>query len=429
MVGSKQILCVLLVTILSTTAFAQNNTNSPYTRYGYGQLTDHNSIKNQAMGGAGYAVRDGLQMNLLNPASYSDIDSLTLLFEGAFTLQNTNFSNGKTKVNAKNSSFDYVAMQLRLHRRLGLTMGLLPYSYVGYKLSSISTGEDIETNQTIYSGNGGLQQGFVGLGFKVLPNLSIGANAYYIWGDINRTTELAYNRLSTHYGYIETNDLSINDFKFDLGLQYTHRMSKRNSLTLGLYYSPNKNLNNEASVTRSKTYYSNNTTYKFNTNKTDTVADFGVPAIYGGGLAYVHDGKKKITVALDYTLEKWADEKYMDDPNAFNNKQKIALGVEILPSYTSRSYFSAIKYRFGAYYSKPYYKIKLNNNTGYGSAKEYGISAGIALPMVRSKSIVNLNAQYVKVDGVGANMLDENYLRVSIGITFNERWFVKRKVH
>ncbi|NDV58662.1 hypothetical protein [Bacteroides sp. 519] len=426
MVGSKQILCVLLFTIISTSAIAQNNTNSPYTRYGYGQLSDHNSIKNKGMGGAGYAVRDGLQMNLLNPASYSAVDSLTLLFEGSFTLQNTNFSNGTSKINAKNSSFDYVTMQLRLFRNLGFTMGVLPFSYVGYNLSTVVNSTDVTANQTTYTGDGSLQQAFVGLGYRVFRGLSIGANAYYLWGDINRSTELAFASTSSNYGYIEKNYLSVSDFNFDFGLQYAHRLSKKNSISLGLFYRPNKNLNNEASLTTAKTYWNDKSKYTFNTTVKDTVADFGIPATFGAGLAYTHDNR--ITIALDYTLEKWADEKYMDDPNAFNNKQKIALGVEILPSYIGRTYLSAIKYRFGAYYSKPNYKIKLNNESGYGSAKEYGVSFGLALPMIRSKSIVNLGAQYIKVDGKGANMLDENYLRVSIGLTFNERWFFKRKV-
>ncbi len=424
MVGYKQILCVLLFTILSTLAIAQNNTNSPYTRYGYGQLSDHNSIKSKAMGGTGFALRDGLQINLLNPASYSEIDSLTLLFEGGITLQNANFSNGTTKLNAKNSSFDYVAMQLRLHPKLGLTMGLSPYSHVGYNLSSISTGSDVTTNQTIHSGDGGLQQVFVGLGFKVLKNLSIGANAYYLWGDITRRTDLIFSS-SDNYGYYEANFLSVSDFKFDLGAQYTHRLSKRNSINVGVIYSPRKSLSNEASQVTSMT----NNGSSFDSAIKDIDAEFSVPSIYGGGVAYIHDGKKQLTLTLDYSLEKWSKEKYMDDANAFNDKHKLAFGLEFLPSYTGRSYFSAIKYRLGAYYSKPYYKIKLNNTSGYGNTKEYGVSAGLSLPMIRSKSIVSLTAQYVKLDGVGANLLDENYLRFSIGITFNERWFFKRKVN
>lgn len=35
MVGFKHTLCALLLTMVTGMAIAQNNTNSPYTRYGY----------------------------------------------------------------------------------------------------------------------------------------------------------------------------------------------------------------------------------------------------------------------------------------------------------------------------------------------------------------------------------------------------------
>ena len=40
MIGYRQTLLVFLLMMLSGAAIAQNNTNSPYTRYGYGQLAD-----------------------------------------------------------------------------------------------------------------------------------------------------------------------------------------------------------------------------------------------------------------------------------------------------------------------------------------------------------------------------------------------------
>ena len=46
----------------------------------------------------------------------------------------------------------------------------------------------------------------------------------------------------------------------------------------------------------------------------------------------------------------------------------------------------------------------------------------------RSRSIISVTAQYTHVEGLQAGMLNENILKLSIGITFNERWFFKRKV-
>ena len=77
----RQTLLVLLLTILSGAMVAQNNTNSPYTRYGYGQLADQGSGNSKAMGGIAYGLRDRYQTNFANPASYTAVDSLTFMFE------------------------------------------------------------------------------------------------------------------------------------------------------------------------------------------------------------------------------------------------------------------------------------------------------------------------------------------------------------
>ena len=89
MTSYRQSLLVLLLTILSGVATAQNNTNSPYTRYGYGQMAEYGSGNSKAMGGIAYGLRDGHQVNFANPASYTAVDSLTFIFDGGLSLQNT----------------------------------------------------------------------------------------------------------------------------------------------------------------------------------------------------------------------------------------------------------------------------------------------------------------------------------------------------
>ena len=54
MIGYRQTLLVFLLMMLSGATIAQNNTNSPYTRYGYGQLADQGSGNSKAMGGVAY---------------------------------------------------------------------------------------------------------------------------------------------------------------------------------------------------------------------------------------------------------------------------------------------------------------------------------------------------------------------------------------
>lgn len=414
MVGFKHTICALVLTVFAGVTIAQNNTNSPYTRYGYGNLSDQSFGNSKAMGGIAYGLRDGSQINPLNPASYTAIDSLTFLFEGGFTLQNANMSLGNTKLNAKNSSFDYVAMQFRMQKWLAMSIGLLPYSSVGYTVGQSNLATETTPNNTqTFSGDGGLHQLYAGIGVKVLKNLSVGANFSYFWGDITRTSAILYPSNSSAYSYSEVTQTSISDYKIDLGAQYTQQIAKKHAVTLGVAFSPKKDLNNDTYIQRSASTI---------TTK-DTIATYGIPASLGFGLTYNYD--QRLTVGVDYTLQKWGDVTYMNQPNAFCDRTKVSVGAQYLPDNLGRSYFSHVKYRLGAYYTTPYYKLEGSNDR---ASREYGVTAGFGLPVPRSRSIISVTAQFVRVEGLVPSAVDENILRLSIGLTFNERWFFKRRV-
>lgn len=420
MTSYRQTLLVLLLMVLSGVAVAQNNTNSPYTRYGYGKLADQGSGNSKAMGGIAYGLRDKYQVNFANPASYTAVDSLTFLFDGGISLQNTNFSDGTIKQNAKNSSFDYVTMQFRASRWAAVSLGLLPFSNVGYNLGEYRENPDFPNNSSTvtYSGEGGLHQLYLGAGFKILKNFSVGANISYLWGDIDRTSSLSFPASSTNMPVTRLLNVAIKSYKLDLGAQYTHQFSKKHAATLGVVFSPGHDMNNDAYMQEQT---GNSSTGATLTTR-DTVATFSLPTTLGIGLTYVYDDR--LMVGADFMFQNWSEATYMNDKNAFCNRGRIGLGMEYLPNPMGRSYLSHVKYRLGAFYSKPYYKID-----GVRAADEYGVTAGFGLPIPRTRSVLSLSAQYVKTKGTQAAFLNENTLRICIGVTFNERWFFKRKVN
>ena len=415
----RQALLALLLTWLSGATVAQNNTNSPYTRYGYGQLADQGSGNSKAMGGVAYGLRDKYQVNFANPAAYTAVDSLTFIFDGGISLQNTNFSNGTLKQNAKNSSFDYITMQFRASRWAAISIGMLPYSNIGYNISQAyeNTENSAASYVTTYNGEGGLHQLYFGAGFKIFKNLSVGANISYLWGGITRTTTESFPQSTSNYPFIIQSSVDIQSYKLDFGIQYTQPFGKKHSVTLGAVYSPGHNLNNTAYELRQ----SGNTGDAGTTvTQTDIHADYGIPTTVGAGLAYVYDDR--LTVGVDGLLQNWDKVSY-EGRKEFCKRAKIALGAEFIPNPRGRNYLAFVKYRVGAYYSKPYYKI-----FGERAANEYGVTAGFGLPIPRTRSMVSVSAQHVHTKGTTAAFLDENTLRLCIGITFNERWFFKRRV-
>ena len=404
-------------------AFAQSGTNSPYTRYGFGQLSDQSFGNSKAMGGISYGLRDGFQINASNPASYTAVDSLTFLFDAGLSLQNANFKEGAVQTNAKNSTVDYLAMQFRLFKKMALSAGFLPYSIVGYNMGQTNEVGSDDYNNPIhasdtYTGDGGLQQVFVGLGYKVFENLSVGMNFSYLYGNITHSVATVFNN-SNAFSSLRTDKIKVSDYKLDLGVQYTQDFGEKHKVNLGAVYSYGHDLHSTGY--KYKETFSSQTS-SIQTQTVDSIQNaFSLPHTFGVGATYVYNNR--LTVGLDYTLQKWADIKFFNQQGAFNDRKKISFGAEFVPNPTRRGYLNRIKYRIGAYYSDPYAKV--NGNEG---AREYGASFGFGFPIFRNKSILNISGQYIKVSPKFKGMLEENYLKVNIGLTFNERWFMKWRV-
>ena len=310
-------------------------------------------------------------------------------------------------------------MHFRLHPRLGAVIGFTPYSTVGYSFTTTKPLEGSENSSTsIFTGDGGLQQVFGGLGFKILDNLSIGANFGYLYGDINYQTQIGFNTTADYS--ITYNKIKVNSFTADFGVQYTQPISKDDNLTLGLTYGLGHNLNSSEEkgiqITDNSDYVVNNST---------TINDsYGIPHTFGVGVAY--NRKQNLTLGVDYTLQKWSNVKYNNQTDAYKDRSKVAVGAEFLPNPIGRNYFKRIRYRAGAYYSTPY--LKLGDING---PSEYGVSAGFGLPLFlfQRKTILNITGQYIHVKPSISNMLSENRFVIKLGLTFNERWFMKWRVN
>ena len=83
-----------------------------------------------------------------------------------------------------------------------------------------------------------------------------------------------------------------------------------------------------------------------------------------------------------------------------------------------------VHYRFGVGYATPYYNIN-----GQDGPKELSASIGVALPIINSynnRSVLNISGQWVRSKADG--FITENTFRINVGITFNERWFMKWKI-
>lgn len=423
-------------------AIAQGNgSNSSYTRFGLGALNDRAQGFNRSMSGLSIAQRGGSIVNMQNPASYSAVDSLTFLFDVGVSLQNGNYKSGAVKMNVHNTSLDYVNAAFRIRKGLGFSFGFVPYTTIGYDFSETNWMGNGYSTYTTYSGEGGLHEIYLGAGWSPFRQFSIGVNVGYLWGKYEHYISRSY--YETNSGSSSGNSLNrqykadLHTYKIDLGAQYVIPMGNADELTVGATVGLGHNVDNTAHFLN---FTSNGDTITQSASKA-----FDLPYSFGAGVAWKH--KERWMVGADVLHEKWADCKQpqllaSDDDNtlqsvdfraikgAYADRTKITVGAEFVPDRYSNRYFRRIHYRIGATYSTPY--IKVNGGDG---PKEYGVSGGVALPISNRmngrlvRSVVNIGLQWSKVTPAHAGQITENYIKLNIGLTFNEQWFMKWKIN
>jgi hypothetical protein len=138
----KSVFLLAGMLIMPALLFAQfnNNTSSPYSRFGLGDLQPYSFGRTSAMGGASLASRNNQQINISNPASYTAVDSLAFMFEFGVRGKFANYSNDISSMNALDANFSYFAMNFQITNWMATSIGLTPYSDVGY---------DVEINDEV----------------------------------------------------------------------------------------------------------------------------------------------------------------------------------------------------------------------------------------------------------------------------------------
>lgn len=438
----KKFILLTALSVLSLTAVAQEApVVSPYSRYGVGLLGDRALGFNKGMAGTGIGMADGRQLNALNPASYARIDSLSFLFDIGMSIQNANLSAEGTKMNSKTAQFDYLAMGFRLAPHLGMSIGVLPFSNIGYEISSTGTPIDngmgtTVTPTTTYAGSGGLHSVYAGIGYSPIRPLALGVNLGYLWGTMSHSALTSYS-LSTVQPLRRAYDAEVRSYTLDAGLQYSHRLNRKHLFTLGLTYGLGHDLGGTSK------FYNQRLTSSSVVSAADTLSvsnAFSLPQTFGIGLTW--QWTNSLRVACDYQHQQWASSttptlltaadgtlSYVKSKGAYTDMNKFNLGAEYLGNPNGFNWSSRVRYRFGLGYATPYTYIN-----GQKGPKSYTAAIGIGLPIMtvhnarENYSYVNISAQFEHVKPQVAGQLTENYFRLSVGLSFNQRWFMKWKV-
>ena len=415
LINSKVSFLVAILMSMQFSLIAQNSTVSPYTRYGYGVIADHSFSGGRSMGGIGYGLRTPNQINPMNPASYSCMDSLTFLFDVGATLQLSLLNDEENSHRNLNGNLMYLAMQFPLSHTIAMSAGLHPYSHTGYNFNIVNNDDDISHIDN-FSGKGGLNEVYVGLSIDIWKKrLALGANVGYMFGIIEHNSKTSYS--SEIIGALYTiKKVNLRNMKYNLGMQYTHPLSKTERIVLGLTYSPKIKFSSVSYDFVSTDQYARSIL------SADTVRNkgFSIPNSFGAGISYEKD--HKWIIAADLSYQEWSKAQFFEENETYKNRHKIVIGSEYIPNSLSRKYLSRVKYRAGFNYSNSYLRF---NGFGY---KEYGVSLGAGFPMLDNRSYINASFEYVRVVPEISSLISEQYFRFTLSCSFNEFWFFKRRM-
>jgi hypothetical protein len=408
------LICALVTGHWSLVTAQSDNTNSPYTRYGYGQLADQSFASQRGMGGTGYGLRNPKDINPLNPASFSTVDSMTFMLDFGVKGQVGLFNDNGLKNKKWNAGLEYIAVQFPIAKKIGVGIGIEPISYVGYKYGHTDSDAVPGTySYAQYEGTGGLNK-FYGTVAYELNRLSAGVKVGYVFGDVTHSRTSSFSSSSidrtTWSDSLHTRGLSL-----DFGLQYRHPLSDNTEVVVGAVYTPKLKLNTQFSTSElqydASGYITGNPVYSGNLNYS-----FQQPETFGIGATYRK--YNNYTVGLDATYQRWADANYFGKTDTLTNRLKINLGGE----YTHK-----LRYRAGAYYSGSYFEAvnQAGKKAGYD---EYGVTIGVGIPMLDRRSFINFALAGEMLRPKASGMVDEYYVKLTVSYTFNELWFRKRKM-
>ncbi|MDE7125340.1 MAG: hypothetical protein K2O12_02525, partial [Muribaculaceae bacterium] len=365
-----------------------------------------------AMGGVGYAMNSGRQINVMNPASYANCDTLTFLFDIGMDYTSLWSREGNESGTSSSGGLQYITMQVPLTKYLGASLGLLPYSSVGYAF-----GGTIDNGADAREGSGGLNQLYIGIAGKLFKGFSVGANIAYLWGD---ATNSAYAYTQSGATSLFQHVISVRDWHLDLGVQYTFPISAKNELSVGAKFSPGKDLRG---TSYGIVYDINQDTQPDTTDRAGLKNHYSLPDTWGVGISYRWN--RRLLAEIDFTYQNWESAKFLSlegwDRTQFSDRWKVAVGAEYQPNPRG-GYLSRITYRLGAYYNHDYVKVK-GNTLG-----DYGVSCGFGFPVPGFKTIVNLGFDYRYRRAHPDPLIKEQYFNITLGVNFNELWFWRNKL-
>ena len=400
------------------------NTYSPYSVFGVGDIIGTDLAHNTAMGGVGISTASPFHLNNKNPAllTYNRV----VVFETAVIVEQKNLSTEELTQENFTGGLGYLAFGFPVIRDVWtMSFGVMPYSIVNYESRDLGfvpgTGTELSTS---FNGSGGITQAYFASGLKLFKGLSVGVRAAYLFGSIREETEFFV--ANTNYLTANATRDAFSDITFGFGAAYSLELKPdQNYLNFGITY----DLGGDQKVNRLERLERRDLSGDPQSPvdeppylvTDDLEGSIDIPSTIGFGIGF--EKKLKWTVAADFSTGKWSEYRDFDgDLEGLGDRTEIGVGGSFIPdAFSVGNYMKRVTYMLGFNYQKTPYLVNQQE------IDDFGINFGVTLPL-RSISRLTLAFKVGERGTTENDLIQERYYRAYLGITINDnKWFIRRK--
>jgi len=410
--------------LLSIQSFAQKNNTSPYSFFGIGEESSLKTVEEINMGQIGAAFNSPYQITFTNPAALAHLQFTTYTI--AVENKALKIDDGTNTGNASTATLSYFAIGVPIGNKAGFSFGLQPNTSVGYSLTEeFRNSNDELTEINNFKGDGGTNRVFLGLGYKLPKNITVGIEAAYVFGSIENT--LLNRRAGVNLATMHRTDSEVKGFTAKAGIQYNTKITEKLTLKGGGVVNFKNNLSNDGQellftlINTSEEVIFPRDTLVNNSFKSTVKKPLNTVLSIGVG------EENKWYAGLEYSFQnalEFTDGVLNNNTKvSYETSNRISIGGFYTPKINSiSSYFDRVTYRAGFNYKQT--GLVVDNS----SINDFGISFGVGLPIGRQLSNLNLGFELGKRGEINNSLIKENYFNFRLGLTLNDKWFNKRKI-
>ncbi len=398
--------------MMSLTSFSQSISSSPYSLYGVGSLYDSDFGYLPSIGSSGIALPSDTFINNLNPASLGFMYQNHFLFDIGGKAIATTYQSSSRKESRNNFQFSHLAFAFPVTKKSAFSFSLRPYSSSTFKISNLKL--PIMDGQEYYyltaEGSGGLNNLDFSYGYRLGKKLTLGVTATVLFGNtIDDRAFLIGNTITTIHKKTDYNGV-----RATLGAQY----KIDSTFTIGTTFKVPSRIN--ASKVQSVASIADEVESTVESETSSDTDDYYMPLEMGIGISKRF--KNNLNLTLDYERSLWENTNQSDLYGNFVNQDRFAAGLTYSSKKNPRKYWDRVGYAAGISYDTGYLKVDANR------VHNASFSIGLNLPIDNTFSSLNVSYSYGQKGRIANDLIKENYHKISLNLSLDGIWFVKRKI-